>query len=183
LRFRTSSHHPAPTIIEGDCNDSATIAAIRKAVPSNTLGIVFVDNVGWDVNLNTISRVVADRKMDLIVTFQVSALKRNVSRALNEPKIGAQWDRFLGVGWQKVVADFEARKIQAPDVGAALGDYYADRLLKIGYRYGCPLNDTMRNTRNAPLYRIMSFSKHPLGQRLFRAVSKSVDAPSFNFDR
>jgi three-Cys-motif partner protein len=120
--------------------------------------------------------------MDLVVTFQVSALKRNLARALSEPEMARQWDGFFGRGWRKVVEDFEARKTNAPDIGVALGDYYTAQLMKLGYKYSHPLHDAMRNTKNAQLYRVMSFSKHPLGQKFFRGVSKSVDDPSFDFE-
>jgi three-Cys-motif partner protein len=120
LKARTIHRNtPCPTIIAGNCNDTVVIAAIRRAVPANTLAVTFVDNLGWEVSLSAISRIVANRRMDLVVTFQVSALKRNLARALSEPAIATQWDGFF---------------------------------------------------------------KHPLGQKFFRAVSESVDDPSFDFD-
>lgn len=151
-------------------------------MPRDALTIAFIDNLGWDVSLSTISRIAADRRMDLIVTFQISALTRNVQQALKDPAIGTQWDAHLVNGWRKAVADFEVKRTQAPNVGAALADYYADRLSKLGYKYRQQLNDTMKNTRNATLYRVMCFSKHQLGGKLFGAVSKSVDAPTLNFE-
>jgi len=177
----TTSALIQPEIIPENCNDSATIGKIRNAVPTNMLGICFVDNLGWDVSLSAISRIVASRQIDLVVTFQESAFTRNVSRAFKEPKISAQFDSALGTGWRNAVAAFEAKKTSAPDVAAALADYYTDRLKRLGYNYATRLNDPMKNRMNATLYRLVSFSKHPLGGKLFGAVSKSVAAPRLDF--
>jgi len=181
LRARTASAPVQPQIILGNCNDSATISKIRQAVPANMLGICFVDNLGWEVSLSAISRIVASRHIDLVVTFQESAFTRNVPRAFKEPKMSAQFDAALGPGWRQAVADFEARKTSAPDVATALADFYTDRLKLLGYKYATRLNDSMKNSMNATLYRVVSFSKHPLGGKLFGAVSKSVAAPKLDF--
>jgi three-Cys-motif partner protein len=111
LQARTAERStPVPKIIAGDCNDANVIAAIRQAVPSNTLAVTFVDNLGWEVSLSAISRVVANRRMDLVVTFQVSALKRNLARALSEPEMTRQWDGFFGRGWRKGCRGFRSTK-------------------------------------------------------------------------
>jgi len=182
LRARTLNDlNPAPSIIEGDCNEPTTLRSVLEAIPRNMLTIAFVDNLGWEVRLSTISKLASNRRMDLVVTFQTSAFKRNVSRALKEPNIEQQFNSYLGVGWRRAVADFEARKTTAPDVGAALADYYTERLKNLGYRYAQPLYQPMKNTRNAELYRVLLFSKHPLGKRLFGAVSKSIAPPTLDF--
>jgi hypothetical protein len=60
----------------------------------------------------------------------------------------------------------------APDLGTALADFYGDRLAKLGYGVRGQMNRTMANTRGAPLYRVMLFSKHPLARKLFSVASR-----------
>ena len=71
------------------------------------------------------------------------------------------------------VRDFEA--LRKPDLSGALEDFYADRLATIGYVHRAQLNRSMKNTKNAPLYRVMLFSKHALAVKLFNASSASSD--------
>ena len=173
LRMRTAHAADRTTIIHGDCNTSEVIRQIRRSVPRGALSIVFVDNLGLDVTLSTISRVVAGRAMDLIVTFQVSDLKRNAGLALSNDAEAARWDRFFGTTkWRSIITDFDGKRIVAPDLGTALADFYSDRLSLLGYTVRGQMNRTMANTRGAPLYRIMLFSKHPLARRLFSAASR-----------
>jgi three-Cys-motif partner protein len=134
LRIRTAAAGDRATIIDGDCNGSDVIRQIRHAVPTRALSIVFVDNLGLNVTFSTISRIVAGRAMDLIVTFQVSDLKRNARLALRNDAEAGRWDRFFGTrDWRRAITDFEAKRITAPDLGTALADFYGDRLAKLGY--------------------------------------------------
>jgi three-Cys-motif partner protein len=179
LKARTASYAPSPTIIASDCNDLDTISAIREAVPSNNLGVVFVDNLGLDVTFRTLKRLTYQRRMDLLITFQVSTLRRNAGRAYREAALGSKWDNYFGdPGWRQVIEQFEARKISAPDLGVALGDFYGSQLGTLGYGPPTQLPRPMKNRRNGQLYRVMLFSKHPLGSKLFTAISKSKQQPS-----
>jgi three-Cys-motif partner protein len=183
LRARTMGAADRATIIEGDCNSPEVIRRIRRTVPVDVLSIVFVDNLGLDVTFSTISRIVAGRAMDLIVTFQVSDLKRNAKLALTNDLEAGRWNRFFGTtNWRRTIADFEAKRIVAPDLGTALADFYADRLAKLGYRVRGQMNRTMANMRGAPLYRVMLFSKHPLAQKLFSVASRGRQS-TLDFDR
>jgi len=120
--------------------------------------------------------------MDLIVTFQVSDLKRNARLALTNDAEAGRWDRFFGTSdWRRVIADFEAKRMAAPDLGAALAEFYADRLAKLGYGVRGQMNRTMANTRGAQLYRVMLFSKHPLARKLFAVASRGLQ-DGLNFD-
>lgn len=105
LIARTSEDHKRSHLIHGDCNASPVIDAIREAVPQSALSIAFVDNLGLDVTFAALERLTAGRRIDLIVTFQVSDIKRNVDRALARPQRGERWDRFFGTStWRQVVA-------------------------------------------------------------------------------
>ena len=95
-----------------------------------------------------IERVVTGQAMDLVVTFQISDLKRNAGLALKSDKEARRWDRFFGTGeWRKTIADFEGKRLQTSDLGNALGDFYGDRLATLGHRVRSQMNRAMSNTR------------------------------------
>lgn len=182
LTARTAADRARAHLVYGDCNDSNVVQQIRTIIPSTALSIAFIDNLGLDVTFDTIRLLTAGRRIDLVITFQVSDIKRNVDRALARAERGAKWDRFFGTpGWRQAVAEFEARKTTAPDLGSALEDFYASQLATIGYTNRTQLNRSMKNTKNAPLYRVMLFSKNPLAIKLFDATSSTRSQPGLKF--
>ena len=182
LKTRTTASSDRVAIIEGDCNQATVISQIRRQVPKGALSIVFVDNLGLDVTFSTISRIVAGRAMDLIVTFQVSDLKRNAGLALANETEASRWDRFFGTDdWRQVIREFEAKRTTAPDLGTALADFYGKRLATLGYTVRGQMNRTMANTRGARLYRVMLFSRHLLAKKLFSVASRGRQG-GLNFD-
>jgi three-Cys-motif partner protein len=182
LTARTAADAARTTLIRGDCNDANVITQIRAAVPSSALSVAFADNLGLDVTFDAVRQLTVGRRMDLVITFQVSDIKRNVDRALARPLRGQRWDRFFGTPtWRQAVADFEARRTSDANLGVALENFYAARLATIGYVHRTQLNRSMRNTRNAPLYRVMLFSKHDLAIKLFDASNSAVSSQSSLF--
>jgi three-Cys-motif partner protein len=66
----------------GDANDPRVIQDARDLLGHGRLGLAFVDNLGLDVALDSLRELSAERKLDLIITFQVGDLKRNVRDVL-----------------------------------------------------------------------------------------------------
>lgn len=183
LTARTSAERSRTHLILGDCNETSVIEQIRSAIPATALSIAFIDNLGLDVTFDSIRRLTTGRRIDLVITFQISDIKRNAERALAGAERGARWDRFFGTPtWRQAVADFEAMRRPAPDLGGALENFYAERMATIGYANRSQLNRSMKNTRNAPLYRVMLFSKNPLATKLFEASSASRSQRGLKFD-
>lgn len=60
--------------------------AIRNALPAAALGIVFVDMLGLDVHFDTLATLTSGRKLDLLLTLQVSDFTRNAENALDAHK-------------------------------------------------------------------------------------------------
>lgn len=162
------------TMLRGDCNATATIAQMRSSVPPRALSIAFLDNLGLDVKYKTIAALTYAKPMDLIVTFPVSDLTRNAPRAFQDPAMGTAWDEFFGDNtWREAVHAFELKETPAPALASALGDHYARQLGRLGYAHRDQLAQPMMNRTNAALYRVMLFSKHPLGSHLFDRAAKS----------
>jgi three-Cys-motif partner protein len=61
-------------VIQGDCNEVA--GEVLDSIPRRALSLLFVDPSSWEVRFETIASLVADRRLDLLVTFHVGAMKR-----------------------------------------------------------------------------------------------------------
>lgn len=172
---------PRVTIINQDCNSPETVERIRATVSPRALGIVFVDNLGLDVTFHTLRRLTLNRKWDLLVTFQVSALKRTELHALQHPAGRARWDAFFGTAeWLQVLQDFDAKRLSVRDVSTALKALYAKQLATIGYAHHQPLPTAMKNSRNGTLYTVELFSKNEVGKKLFKAISPRDSQGTFD---
>ena len=95
LRIRSEEYLERASILPGDCNDVGTINSIRNALPNSALGIAFVDNLGLDVTFASLDALTNGRKIDLLITLQVSDLTRNADNALD----GDQEQRFDDFFW------------------------------------------------------------------------------------
>ena len=177
LKTRVQIKGATATILRGDCNAPTLIKDVRAAAPSTSLAIAFLDNLGLDVHMETIRSLTAGRRMDLVVTFQVNDMTRNVDRACTDVTEGERWDRFFGTPtWRDTVDSFNRKQLMVTDVGSALADFYIRQLAIVGYPHCRQLNRTLKNTKNAPLYRLILFSRHPLGAKLFGAISASTNS-------
>ena len=72
------------------------------------LSLCFVDNLGLNVTFDTIRNLVdGNRPIDLMFTFQVNDLTRNVHAAMTSSE-GERFDAFFGSGdWRDVVRRFD----------------------------------------------------------------------------
>lgn len=167
LRQRVAAVSTTATveILEADCNAADTIARIRSFVPASALTIVFVDMLGADVAFETLQALTRDRKMDLLITFQVGDLRRNVGDALVKPTEGARLDRFFGSPEWRSVAQRPGDPVEA------LTTHYEDRLAVMGYPFVGRSLDVMTNSKNAQQYRLLLASKNPKGPEFFEKVA------------
>jgi three-Cys-motif partner protein len=173
LRARTESYGDRAHVLEGDCNSPSTVANIRNALPTNALTLAFADMLGLEVEFETLRQLTTRRKIDLAITFQVNDLVRNVPQILQERSDGGRLDRFFGnPDWRKAVADAESGKLTSTAIGDALTDFYVARLGTLGYEHVAPLHVLMKNTQNAPLYRLVLAGKHERATDFFRKISR-----------
>lgn len=166
----------------GDANKKVfdIVSAIQKidsefippAWPS--LNLAFLDPEGLELEWNTVEQLAKVKRMDLIIHYSQQGIKRMADRAFESPK---EWniDRFFGdQEWRKIYA---ACKDDATGIHRPLIDYYKSKLIKLGYSevkddeevWSEPL---MKNSKNAPLYRLLFASKSPLGVKFWKDVTK-----------
>ncbi len=160
---------PDPTIIVDDCNASGVINRVRAE--TSGLGLAFVDNLGLDVSMATLEALSTGRQVDLMITFQVSDLTRNIPNVLDGREEPARFDRFFGsTGWQAVAREAVRRNATASEIATKLIDVYAGRLNEIGYPHVEHSRRLMKNSRNVPQYRLLLAGKHPKAVEFFRKI-------------
>jgi three-Cys-motif partner protein len=169
LRERLKGHPKSNrvSLIEGDCNE--VIDEVRRASPSNHLGVVFVDPTGLQIRFRTIQRLVQDRKLDLLMTIQFGmGITMNLRQYLRTE--GDALTEFLGnMTWRE---DVEMGGSPS-QVGHRILERYMRRLGELGY-------DTIRNREiqvrsaqnNLLLYFIVLASRHPRGQDFWEKVTR-----------
>jgi three-Cys-motif partner protein len=173
LAARTTQFGQRVSVLAGNCNDSAIIETIRKTIKPNTLSVAFVDMLGLDVWFETLRMLTAGRKIDLLITLQVNDLTRNAKSASTEAQDPERFDRFFGDSeWRVVVEECAAKRKPAQDVAAMLTEYYIGRLGTIGYPHVHDLHVLMKNTRNAPLYRLVLAARHERAVKFFKSIAK-----------
>lgn len=172
LRIRSEEYLERASILPGDCNDVGTINSIRNALPNSALGIAFVDNLGLDVTFASLDALTNGRKIDLLITLQVSDLTRNADNALDGDQ-EQRFDDFFGAAeWRGVIQRCKTANRTPQEIATELTQFYIERLGSIGYPHTAELHVLMKNTKNAPLYRLVLAARHELAVQYFREISK-----------
>ncbi|RJP54072.1 MAG: three-Cys-motif partner protein TcmP, partial [Anaerolineaceae bacterium] len=141
------------------------------------LNLALLDPEGLELEWSTVEALGRMKIMDLIIHYSQNGLTRNLDKYLdvsNDTII----DRFFGDRhWRNVYKDALSKQ-ETSGIHRMLIDYYKSNLGKMGY---VVINDQqqtareplIRNTeKNAPLYRLIFASKHPLGNKIWNEVTK-----------
>lgn len=141
------------------------------------LNLAFLDPEGLELEWTTVETLGKMKTMDLIIHYSQSGLTRNLDRYCDNSE-DTVIDRFFGDrNWRKVYKDASYKR-ESIGVHRMLIDYYKAKLGKLKY---VVINDQqhtvteplIRNTdTNAPLYRLIFASKHPLGNKIWNEVTK-----------
>lgn len=141
------------------------------------LNLAFLDPEGLELEWATVEALGKMKTMDLIIHYSQNGLTRNLDKYFNADE-DTVIDRFFGDReWRNVYKNALSKR-ETVGIHRMLIDHYKARLGKIGY---VVINDQqqtvreplIRNTeRNAPLYRLIFASKHPLGNKIWNDVTK-----------
>ncbi len=152
---------PTATYFSGDCN--AVIPRIRSVLPGRSLDLAFVDPSNWQIALESIAALTANRRMDLVITFHVGGMKR---AAAYEPK---SLDSFFGT---RLWRDAYDRSLRAGrrERSRILLDCYEEQLRKLGYTW---VVDDVRitNSRHVGLYHLVFASKSERGEDFWEKIT------------
>lgn len=169
-RASTASVH------HGDANDPTTIDIVRNSLSGpRTLGLIFVDTLGLsDVSFRTLQEITKDRRADLIYTFHVSDVTRNIGGALTNAEQAERFTEALGHSDWRAAWEVHRRGLDGTvDVADALTTFFERQLhTGLGYPYVESLHRLMKNSKNAPLYRLILAAHDDLAPKLWHGVAK-----------
>lgn len=164
-----------PQILCGDCNDQSVIEEIKKTLRGeDTLSLIFVDTLGFsDVAFSTLEQLTRNFRADLIYTFQVNDAIRNIERAASDAGEAERFTRAFGTNeWLKAWRDHQRRQTPTSAFGDTITSLFERRLRQgLGYPHVVSHYRVMKNSKNAPLYRLILASHAELGPHLLQQVS------------
>jgi three-Cys-motif partner protein len=149
----------------------------RQYIPGrwHSLNLAFLDPDGLELEWKTVATLAQINRMDLIIHYSQNGLTRNLEQCYKSDE-ETIIDRFFGDRtWRKVYQD--SKKSQA-GVHRLLIDHYKAKLQALGYVEVLRDDETgdeplIRNAKkNAPLYRLLFASKHPLGHNFWKSVTR-----------
>lgn len=159
-----------PTYLVGDCN--SMIGEIKRNVPRNALSFAFVDPTGLQIAWDSVVRLVAGRKVDILFTFMYhQGLKRNIENSLDVADSAV--DRFLPPGFDWRDYHFKCQK-KVRETALAMLRHYVESLNRLGYKRISIEHDLIpvSNLRGRYLYFLLFASKHDLGIKFWREDRK-----------
>jgi three-Cys-motif partner protein len=157
-------------VSELDANEAVNpicdeIAKIDRNGP--TFNIAVLDPFGLELEWRTVRRLAQVRRMDLLINFSTSGVRRNVG-AGNTDVI----DRFFGTPDWRTVYDPRG---DSTSQRRALIDFYLQRLTEFGYVFDPTQSPEdreypVKNRKGVQIYSMIYASKHELGMKLWKAV-------------
>jgi three-Cys-motif partner protein len=179
LRIASSPYATRCRILTGDCNELvSTIVADLLKTERSALNLAFLDPEGIELHWTTVAQLASVRRMDLIINYSEGGLNRLMRKAYRSQQESGL-DLFFGTPkWRQLFDDVERGRVQPFALRRNLIDLYRDNLRTLGYRdvvRGDEVLQTeplMRNTRRAPLYRLLFASKHDRGNEFWQKVTR-----------
>lgn len=150
-------------VVRGDCN--ARIADVVKRIPPYGLTLAFVDPTNWQITFDTVRRLAAVPRVDLIVSMFLGSMKRVPAHA--RPDI----DAFFGTDrWRQ-------QPYIRPDGSLTLDGMmrcYREQLATLGYLNRPGAREIVVNAKEGgpPLYLLAFFSRDKLGYKLWDAATR-----------
>jgi three-Cys-motif partner protein len=167
LRMRLRNHPKLDrtSFIEGDCN--IVIDEVLEFLPVDYLTLAFIDPTGLHIRFDTISRLVHNRKVDLLMTIQFGmGIQMNLPQYIKSE--GEALTGFLGnTEWRKDVEEGST----VSQAGRRILERYMAQLRTLGY-LDPKDREIVRNDQNLPLYFVIMASRHALGEKFWREVTK-----------
>jgi three-Cys-motif partner protein len=151
--------------LQADCNVAVDhIVRYLDTLPRH-LSLCFIDPTNWQITFDSVARLTADRKMDLILVFMSASMKR-VGHLQDRRLTAFFGDDHEHPEWCRVYqeAQHEHRAVRA------LLDHYCERLRSIGYT---EFHDAVSilTTNNLPFYQMLFASKNSRGQDFWRKIA------------
>jgi len=135
----------------------------------SSLNLAFLDPEGLELHWRTVARL-AELRTDLIIYYSQMGINRMAPNEINlQPNTSI--DLLFGdTNWRKI---YHENPRDNKRLHRALLDYYKSKLGSFGYIVEVPLDEPLlRNSKEAPLYRLLFVSKDDLGNKFWNDVTK-----------
>lgn len=156
----------------GDANRVARkIVKHIQGVPS--LNLAFLDPDGLELRWDTVATLAQIERLDLIIHYSQMGLNRAMPNVFSSETL-TDVDLFFGdTEWRTIYEQYQRHEEQF--LHRQLMDHYKSKLRRLGYKETLRDDEVgaepvMRNEKNAPLYRLLFASKHPLGHEFWQKV-------------
>ena len=166
-----SSRLTAMKVPVSELTGSAESCAPQVARKLNPYGLhlVYVDPFNMeDMPFSVFEPFLSLKHVDFLVNFSTNDLQRNLDTELS--KQSSYLDKFAP-GWRTHVSTQSKATMRG-----RFFEYWSGLFEKHGFRKP-PHMPEMKNSKNAPLYRLVLFSRHDLAERLWNDISGAHDAP------
>lgn len=139
-----------------------------------SLNLAFLDPDGLELEWKTVKSLASVKKMDLIIHYSQSGLTRNFKNYINSDEETLIDKFFGGRNWRKI---YKSTLEKEPSgIHRRLLDHYKQNLVNLGYVDVKDIGDNteplMKNSKHAPLYRLIFASKHKRGHDFWNKVIK-----------
>lgn len=161
-------------ILQDDANKAVKEIVKRiQGIPS--LNLAFLDPEGLELHWYTVATLAEVKKMDLIILYPQGWLNRVMPGAL---RASGQSDvdlYFGGTEWRDIYDKYRTR--EELFLHRNLMDHYKENLARLGYKETKRDDEIgseplMRNSKNAPLYRLLFASKSTLGVEFWNQITR-----------
>lgn len=168
------------TFVTGDANQAVkqivsgiqAVDRVYKQGIGSSLNLAFLDPEGLELHWDTVARL-ASCRTDMIIYYPQMGITREAPRQIIQSQ-QTSIDLFFGnTTWR----DIYHRHQQGDELylQRALLDHYKQNFSAFGYEIEDPLPEPVfKNTKEAPLYRLLFVSKHLLGNKFWTDATRNL---------
>jgi three-Cys-motif partner protein len=144
-----------------------------KQTEKNALNLAFLDPEGLELEWNTVALLASVKRLDLIINYPQGGLNRLMPVSFESPN-HSQIDTFFGgPEWRDIYHQYRGKR----GLHRELMDLYKAKLHELEYQEVIRDDETgdaplVRNAKEAPLYRLLFASKHPLGYDFWQKITR-----------
>jgi len=174
LKKRLDIHRPKSSTIEiylynGDCNEEID-NVIENLSRDWSLSLAFIDPEGFELEFETLRKLVDTRRVDLIINFQTSGVLRNIKRGWRNPH--SRLDDLVP-GWREL---FSHPIVDHKEATLEVLNLFKRKLEELGYREIKDENQipVYSSSTQQKLYDLIFACRHPLGEKFWKAVARKA---------
>lgn len=169
ILFSAADANQAVDIIVADIKKVDKV--FRQGIGSS-LNLAFLDPEGFDLHWETVAKL-ASCRTDMIIYYPQMGITRDAPQQIQLPS-PTSIDRFFGdIAWRNIYQRYQQG--DESFLHRTLLDLYKQKLAGYGYVVEDPLPEPLiRNSKDAPLYRLLFVSKDPLGNKFWMDATKNL---------